>query len=452
MYMNDNCLYFFLFILILLIVSLKLSNVTIVLFCIIFFLIYYNFFYKEMSLVENFKDDKKFYNDILSFNDPLDKFKRKLNNLDSNSASIKRNYKVRPIDNYYNPKYTKPEEILSNPLYKSKNQALVGPANPKTNIAPVVVPPILDYNYWKNGNDFSIPSAINTRNVQDFYYSGYEAPVDCDEEEHYTDYTSRRREYQNEKEDYEVDVVENFYPPIYQKSAPEDGEINYTGYYNKNAPKEYDLPSNYRPINNQANKNMVNFNENIFTSNIQPGTSYRTEIIEPLAANIGISFDQQIPPRKKENGMYIAKDPTQYVPEIEPLPHNPFPSNYDVYDPRQNNYSDNTRRYIDPLTGQLRFFYDDVDAIRRPNFIQRSKVDFIEKASTYGPMESDRDISEWNKQSRREVEKDFLKNSIGFRNDLSMRQMRPALAQQWQNKLLPRSRAGNFTLGARKIN
>ena len=55
-------------------------------------------------------------------------------------------------------------------------------------------------------------------------------------------------------------------------------------------------------------------NKNLFTSIIQPGVYARSEIIEPIQSNIGISFDQQFEPitcEKDCNGgvTFVSHDP-----------------------------------------------------------------------------------------------------------------------------------------------
>jgi hypothetical protein len=65
----------------------------------------------------------------------------------------------------------------------------------------------------------------------------------------------------------------------------------------------------------------------------------------------------------------------------------------DIYDPRFNSYGDGERAYSDINTGQVRYYYSDVDAYRMPNFIQRSNVDFVD--FTIGSQLIDRQYGEW---------------------------------------------------------
>ena len=61
----------------------------------------------------------------------------------------------------------------NDPNYVSINQALAGPANPKTLIAPIVAPPIADLDSWR-ANNLVNHSHINTENQTDMYLSGYQ--------------------------------------------------------------------------------------------------------------------------------------------------------------------------------------------------------------------------------------------------------------------------------------
>ncbi len=68
------------------------------------------------------------------------------------------------------------------------------------------------------------------------------------------------------------------------------------------------------------------------------------------------------------------------VPKSKPeqiLPYERQTHLSDLYDPRFTGYGTSSRSYLEPVTGQVRFYYDDIDSYKRPNYISRSKVDFI---------------------------------------------------------------------------
>ena len=101
--------------------------------------------------------------------------------------------------------------------------------------------------------------------------------------------------------------------------------------------------------------------------------------------NIGISFTQQFEPVSRENDCdgvtFIGHDPNvieiPYKKSEEILPYDRQTHLDDIYDPRFTGYGTSYRSYLEPVTGQTRFYYDDIDAYKRPNYLCRSKVDHI---------------------------------------------------------------------------
>ena len=58
--------------------------------------------------------------------------------------------------------------------FRSSNQALVGKkVNPRTLVAPLIAPPLADFEYWKKDNFSAYPSIVNRPRQQDLYLSGY---------------------------------------------------------------------------------------------------------------------------------------------------------------------------------------------------------------------------------------------------------------------------------------
>jgi hypothetical protein len=205
----------------------------------------------------------------------------------------------------------------------------------------------------------------------------------------------------------------------------------------------YHLPTNYPSTNCQRNQAVSGVNDEIFTSIISPGVIYKNQIIEPIASNIGVSFEQQIPPRKmvNENGqvVYTAMDPKLYTPIDEPEEPLDVAANYDIYDPRSNGYGTSYRGYTDKMTGQPRFYYDDIDSVRRPNYIARTNIDHIKGMDTYGPIRDDDDTRMNNEMVREIAENDFKDQTIDFRTDMMTRLMRKRNAELWQLRMAPKS-------------
>ena len=61
-----------------------------------------------------------------------------------------------------------------------------------------------------------------------------------------------------------------------------------------------------------------------------------------------------------------------------------IPSMTDVVDPRFSGYGPTDRCYFDPITGQRKFFYSDIDATRMPSYISRNNIDIYPWAPKYG--------------------------------------------------------------------
>lgn len=418
-----------------------------------------------------------------------------------NDFISKDRYTFDKFPSYYSQQIEKATAVNPDQSFVSKNQKMVGGANPKTKIRPVVAPPSHDWEYWR-GNDFVIPNNINDRSVQDYYSSGYyiDEDVECPrerlvvqrQESVIENFEPPRNGHQARKnmikENYNYNSVSatskssNNYlsasgesgeeskcktctggpyelPPKnfkkengdfkkMEQNIPPESEKRYTGDINDACGYDqtnlyYNLPSNYNATNCQRRSNLKDLNGQIFTSTILPGTYYKNEIIEPINSNIGISFTQQIPPRKvsydsEGNKIYTAVDPRVYTPDERVNKEIDVPSNYDVYDPRSNGYGTSYRSYVDKLTGQPRFYYDDIDSIRRPNYLCRSEIDFLDKADTYGPIKEDQEEIDITENVRKNAEYAYTDNMLEFRSDMMTRLMRKKNSELWQTRMAPK--------------
>lgn len=218
----------------------------------------------------------------------------------------------------------------------------------------------------------------------------------------------------------------------------EDEMINMPYGYNPDQLEISNIPSNLPSSMIQRNPIFNSYNKDIFTTTIQPGVYSRTEIIEPLNSNIGISFPQQFEPvvcEKSSNGgvTFVQKDhriqPVNQEVNITP----PGPNESNVYDPRFTGYGTNYRAYIDKMTGQPRFYYDDVMVHRQNNFITRNKLDFTD----FGVKNNDINQQYTNSEIRNLAQNHFTDNTIDFRTQLQTRLLRKANVNSWQQKVAP---------------
>lgn len=110
-----------------------------------------------------------------------------------------------------------------------------------------------------------------------------------------------------------------------------------------------------------------------------------------------------------------------------------------VFDPRFTGYGDPYRSYLDVDKGNISYFYGDVDAYRHPNFISRSKVDFIEDREPMGtirPMYR-REKPMCLNEAIGMAENRFMTDTTTFREDLMGSQMAKRNSEMWQLRMFP---------------
>jgi hypothetical protein len=349
--------------------------------------------------------------------------------------------------------------------YVSKNQMFAGPANPKTLIAPIVVPPIADLEYWKN-NNLTILSQINTETQRELYRNGYIVNTKCGNGVQFhpladTGSEALNLEFIDEKDESENDESENYehenenyerenYEPSYKTMHKygnnicniEDISINTScGYDNKQILNN--LPSNYNASDCEKSDAFIEYNKQLFTQNVGENMYDVNQINEPINSNIGISFQQQFQPTTYNINKYGEKIYTEYDPTIFEKDNITAPLQKirtdNVYDPRSFGYGTNYRNYNDNLLGQPRFIYDDINSVRMPNYISRSNIDNNSFADSYGTLNSGEEFgNKYNSNIRELSNKAWLDNTTTFREELSQRLMRKRNAEMWQIRKYPK--------------
>ena len=322
-----------------------------------------------------------------------------------------------------NPFFTK--TVVVNKDMKSINNALQGGQNPKTLIAPMIARPLYDLQ-WRS-NDMIVPNRLNRQTNEALEQSGY-LPQSCDPEgeENITAEVKFREDFEYSEPKY---TAQNW-----------SDEVDMANGYNPDQWQQAHFPANLPKGRCAMQPEFKGYNDKLFTQSVQPGVYYRNEVIEPVNNNIGISFNQEFLPRSisyddKGDLTMIDHDPNFYK-EVTPVlgePIEPIESN--VYDPRFTGYGTSYRGYNDDLTGQIRFAYDDVNAVRMPNYITRSKIDIHDWADKYGPVHTPQGLQE----VRGKAQDAFLKDSLEHRNDLMTRLMRKRNAEMWQLRQAPKS-------------
>jgi len=410
-------------------------------------------------------------------------------NLDSLSQTQSNTLKPR------NPDFTN-KGIINNENYTSRNQKLVGQANPKTKIAPVIVPPIAELDYWK-ANNLVTHSAINEQTQVDNYQSGYQVMTCCPPM--LNNYAFPSEKHNNIAQDQVIENINrtNYFKENYKNTnldkiqvptgdleyhngnidfqypflkAPKgsvvilpggEGQVNAGCGYNPEQLFSSDLPGNLPSGFAQQDPRMKNYNKNLFTQIIQPGVYTRNEVNEPINSNIGISFTQQFEPLTCHSDLitgditYTEHDPrvidtdvfTKQPPRVETQA-----TESNVYDPRFSGYGTSYRSYTDDNLGQTRFYYDDINSIRMPNYITRSNIDRDPFADSYGPIPAGDEFGNKDNNIIRGLANNaFLDNSLEFRNDLQERLMRKQNARAWQQREAPIRTGGQRMSGGTRI-
>ena len=347
-----------------------------------------------------------------------------------------------------------PKGAFNNVAYMSNNQRLVGPPNPKTLVAPVIVPPAADMNYWR-ANNLVVQSGINEESQIDVYQSGYQISTCCPSQN--ADCLQQLPLYKNRRDLPQSastslpHYIENFD----QVPRPnESGWVNTSCGYNPEQLYSAGLPTNLAAGNCAKDPSMKQYNKNLFTQTIQPGVYTQSQIIEPINSNIGISFQQQFLPTTREIDqntgqiMFTQHDPRIFQPEFAPESMIESANEANVYDPRFSGYGTSYRSYTDELTGQTRFYYNDVDAIRMPNYIVRSKIDNQPFADQYGPIPGGDEFgNKFNSDIRGLANNAFLDNALQFRTEMQERLMRKVNTNSWQQRQAPINTGGQRMLG-----
>jgi hypothetical protein len=312
----------------------------------------------------------------------------------------------------------------------STNQQLVGIANPKTLIKPIIPSPIYDFETW-SPNDFIIPTGINDKKRQELYQNGY----------------IYSKNYFNTQqpiiqENYQNETYLNNHPMYYNNSnynIPYTENINTSCGYNPTNLK-YNIPINYNATNQQLSNSMKEYNDNLFSIPIQPNIYTQSQVNQPYASmyNLGISQDQPFLPVISTNNNNQLKF-TEMVPnklkyELEPI-ENYEPLRNEIYDPRFTGYSSSDRSYVEKMTGQPRFYYDDVNQITQPNYITRNNLDIYGFASKIGSNDQSNVLQ--GDLLRQNANNNYIDSQLLYRTELQQRLLHKNNNRQWQQRQAP---------------
>lgn len=326
---------------------------------------------------------------------------------DENVTKIKYNQNKYNVQNDYNSRGNNP-----NFARPTDNQFLAGGPNPKTLIPPIVPVPAMDIDYWRTNDNLTI-STINSKKERYNSESGYEVVADFP-----TDYS-----YQKQRGCKSTRKRHSVYKPIPEDDIPPPP---------KEEKENFDFPFEIKNKNNFLNKEdslyykdfknneyfKNKYSENIFKGNVRDGKYYNNTRNEPINSNIGISEPQT-----------FEADDSDIIEPYEDV------NVSNVYDPRFHGYGTSYRGYFDKNVGQPRYYYDDVDAIKMPNYITRNHIDTTPFGDSYGPMNNEGNHHTANIHQL--ADKHYNDSMMQFRDEMQSRLMRKVNSEQWQQRMFP---------------
>jgi len=335
------------------------------------------------------------------------------------------------------------------PDFVSRNQRLAtGGPHPKTLVPPVITPPIAAWDKWSTPG--IAPRNINSSTGFDMYHSGYSTGNEAIQNAPTCQYNMPF-----------VPSVENYSSnsdqrPVHSASLNPLVNPSTTAQEQKQTLQmnrlQYELPSNFQAGQCMMTDEMKSYNQNLFTGMIEPGVYMQTQYTDPIPSNIGISNPPQNMPMTRTllpdgSIYYTVRDPSFNT--LEPAQEKPqTASNYNVYDPRSTGYGPSYRAYTEELTGQTRYMYDDIDSIRRPNFLIRSNIDHNKWANSYGPM-FNQTKEGFNPQL---ADAQYRYDTLRFREELQAQYMRKYNNQvSWQRKMAPISTQAQVNTFGKRI-
>lgn len=378
----------------------------------------------------------------------------------------------------------------------SQNQNLVGTANPKTLIAPRIPTRLYDVNQWSE-DPFVVFPQVNEQYDQELFQSGYLTTNSCggkapasaassppssdtvstttmpreDYSKNYKDYNDYK-DYNNSRASLSpedaplaaanptkipIEQIENENPgratlQAYKNTWTLDRTIDTSmGYYPQNA--QYNIPVNvpYEPSPSSAcQKSTDEYNRRLGSIPLEPGVTTYSQVnqTDSMMSNLGISFTQPhlptIPRQIGDNRVeYTEYDPL-LIPRSELIadrvrshPDGEV-SRMDIYDPRLTGYGTSYRGYIDEMTGQPRFYYDDIEATTQYNYVSRNNIDFMPYGMQPGPAIAPQ-VCDWPSAMdvRQQANDTFANDVLYQRMNLQESLMRKNSHRERQRRMAP---------------
>ncbi len=200
------------------------------------------------------------------------------------------------------------------------------------------------------------------------------------------------------------------------------------------------MPHNQPMAINDYYPTLQKYFTDVNTQILDPSGIYtRTEVNEPQMTNLGISFPQQLEPIQKtrigDEEFITYKNPRLYSEPRKVYDYGEFTPD-SIYDPRTAGYGDERRTYIDNVTGQPRWMYDDINAAREGNFFTRNDIDvynFTNQIGVFDTCVNDNPLEVVKSQAQDA----FINNGNDFRTSLQASLMKKSNEMTRQRRLFP---------------
>ena len=311
---------------------------------------------------------------------------------------------------------------------KYANQTIVGTAHPRTEIKPIIPLRPYDFTEWHDTPYIAV-MRTNTKRPQYPNLAGYAGNSETDElVDNIVPYKASRQNFLQKTK--QSPLIQTLQPGVY--TLPD-----YSDPINANAQGTAYVPQ-FEPIRKiRENGNVVfakdvDLKEQYPTSSLESRkaiTKQQSSVVDrnkSLSPSGGSSRSSPNNRGRHQSWRNRKKHPTER--DV---------TTYNVFDPRFTGYGSSDRAYLEPMLNQTRFYYDDIDAIRRPNYLVRSKLDSCITAfgDTYGPQRNN--VPTLN-ETRSFAERSYLENNLSFRNDMMESLLRKRNEEMWQVRSAPK--------------
>jgi hypothetical protein len=334
---------------------------------------------------------------------------------------------------------------------ETATKRLIGGVNPRTLIPPRFVPPITDIEEWGTDN-YTLHSATNDYRSTDLFLSGYATLDDC-----------KCRGVCNCVKKWNKPLIkEGFNENILSVNQPSSTIWSTSS---KNIPQfenSFNVSGQLGPLTSKVNNSCrgtlmsdcggENLSQAIADHNyLSPYDVSEHRLTRPqILQNYGLSKipeksvytsitngeDLMFIEQQRKNGL-TSPYSTDYITGDEPSM---------IYDPRMVGYSDSKRGYVDKVLGQPKFYYDDINAARAPNYITRNKIDIYSFGETTGRLKDPKNFKTCGDNNQLAVE-EFHNSALQHRSDMMQSLMNKRNGEMWQLREFPISTNGQRMLG-----